>query len=305
MNEISSKILIIDDSPKNIQVVANFLQNEGYDLSFASDGKEAMQILIKEKFDLILLDVIMPEIDGFEVSRKISSDPDYKDIPILFLTVKTDPDSIIKGFESGGVDYITKPFNPYELLARIKTHLRLRSAQQQLKSNNDKLIEEMALRHKTERQLKNLNAELEYKVSERTKHIYKLAGIIDQLYEDVIITNKNGVIEYVNKSFEKSSGFKADEVIGDMPRFMEKGKFSEKFYYELWDTIKNGKTWRGTFSNVMKDGTPFEEEVTVVPIINHGVAPDGYFSLKRDVSEQKRLEKQIQNVQKMEAIATL
>lgn len=283
MTEKNQKILVIDDSPKNIQVVANFLQNEGYDLSFASEGNEGMQIMQKEHFDLILLDVIMPEIDGFEVCKKITSDPLYKDIPILFLTVKTDPDSIIRGFESGGVDYITKPFNPYELLARIRTHLRLRSAQIKLKSNNEKLIEEMRLRHKTERQLKNLNTELEYKVSERTKHIYKLAGIIDQLYEDVIITNKKGIIEYVNKSFERSTGFSSDEVIGDIPRFLEKGKYSEKFYDELWSTIKNGKTWRGIFDNVKKDGTEYKEEVTVVPIMNHGEEPEGYFSLKRKI----------------------
>ncbi len=287
MTTATHKILIIDDSPKNIQVVANFLQNEGYDLSFASDGVEALQILAKEKFDLILLDVIMPEIDGFEVCRKLSTDPEYKDIPILFLTVKTDPESIVKGFESGGVDYITKPFNPYELLARIKTHLRLRSIQNQLKNNNDKLIEEMALRHKTERQLKNLNAELEYKVSERTKHIYKLANIIDQLYEDIIITNRHGVIEYVNKSFERNSGFSASEVIGDIPRFMEKGKYSEGFYDDLWKTIKSGHTWRSTFKNVRKDGTPYQEEITVVPIMNQSIEPEGYFSIKRNISDQK------------------
>ncbi|MBN2857870.1 MAG: response regulator [Candidatus Delongbacteria bacterium] len=286
------RILMVDDSPKNIQVVANFLQNEGYDLSFATDGKEALQILSKVDFDLILLDVVMPEIDGFEVCRKITSDEKYKNIPVLFLTVKTDPESIIKGFESGGVDYITKPFNPYELLARIKTHLRLKSIQAKYRENNDKLIAEISLRQKVEKQIKNLNAELEYKVKDRTKHIYKLAGIIDQLYEDVIITDRNGRIEYVNKSFEHNSGYEADEVIGDIPRFMDKGKYSEGFYEELWTTVRSGKTWRGTFRNTRKDGTPFTEEVTVVPIFNHGTEPEGYFSLKRDAAQIKQTKKE-------------
>lgn len=305
MIEQKYKLLIIDDSPKNIQVVANFLQNEGYDLSFATDGKEAMQILSKESFDLILLDVVMPLIDGFQVCREISSNSNYRDIPILFLTVKTDPDSIIKGFESGGVDYITKPFNPYELLARIRTHLRLKTIQKQFKDNNVKLLEEVSLRQKAEKQLKNMNAELEYKIKERTKQIYRLAGIIDQLYESVIITTKDGIIEYVNKAFEEDSGFKSEEVIGDIPRFLEKGKFSENFYEDIWSTIRSGKTWRGSFSNTKKDGTPFDEEITVVPIINHGSEPDGYFSLKRDVSSQKKLENQLINAQKMEAVGTL
>ncbi|HQO09787.1 MAG TPA: response regulator [Clostridiales bacterium] len=305
MNDKADKLLIIDDSPKNIQVVANFLQNEGYDLSFATDGREAMQILSKETFDLILLDVVMPLIDGFQICREISSNSNYKDIPILFLTVKTDPESIIKGFESGGVDYITKPFNPNELLARIRTHLRLKKIQKQFKDNNAKLIEEISLRQKAEKQLKNMNVELEYKVKERTKQIYRLAAIIDQLYESVIITNRDGVIEYVNKAFEADSGFTSEEVIGDMPRFLEKGKFSESFYDEIWRTIKSGRTWRGSFSNLKKDGTPFEEEITVVPIVNNGSDPDGYFSLKRDVSNQKKLERQLINAQKMEAIGTL
>ena len=302
---MQEKILIVDDSPKNIQVVANFLQNEGYDLSFATDGKEALHILGKDSFDLILLDVVMPEVDGFEICRKINSNSSLRDIPILFLTVKTDPDSIIKGFESGGLDYITKPFNPYELLARIKTHLRLRSIQNQFRENNKKLIEEISLREKVQKQMKNLNAELEYKVKDRTKHIYKLAGIIDQLYEDVIITDKNGRIEYVNKSFEKNSGFEADEVIGDIPRFMEKGKYSEGFYDELWSNIRSGKTWQVTFTNHKKDKMPYEEQVTVIPIMNHGNEPEGFFSLKRDVSVEKNLEKQLFNAQKMEAIGTL
>ena len=125
-------VLIIDDTPKNIQVVGNFLQNEGYVLSFATTGEEAMNILSKEIPDIILLDVIMPEINGFDLCEKIKSIDEYKKIPILFLTIKTDSESIIKGFDSGGVDYITKPFNPHELLARIKTHLKLTDVQKEL-----------------------------------------------------------------------------------------------------------------------------------------------------------------------------
>ncbi|MFO7810286.1 MAG: response regulator [Candidatus Delongbacteria bacterium] len=181
MKDKKKSILVVDDSVINIQVIANFLQAEGYDLKFATDDKEAMQILKNHDPDLILLDIVMPGIDGFEICKKLSSDPAYRDIPILFLTVKTDPESIVKGFESGAVDYITKPFQPYELLARIRTHLRLRSVQFQLKENNIRLMEEISFREKIQRQLKNLNAELEYKIRDRTKHIYKLAGMIDNI----------------------------------------------------------------------------------------------------------------------------
>ena len=132
MNNKKYNVLIIDDTPKNIQVVGNFLQNEGYELSFATSGEEALNILSNEIPNIILLDVIMPEINGFDLCEKIKSIREYKKIPILFLTIKTDSESIIKGFESGGVDYITKPFNPHELLARIKTHLKLTDVQKEL-----------------------------------------------------------------------------------------------------------------------------------------------------------------------------
>jgi len=124
-----SKILIVDDIPKNIQLVANILKEEGYNLSFAKNGKTAIQRCSAVEFDLILLDVMMPDMDGFEVCGILKEDAKNKDIPIIFLTGKTDTLSIIKGFEIGGVDYVTKPFNSTELKVRVKTHIKLRQEQ--------------------------------------------------------------------------------------------------------------------------------------------------------------------------------
>ncbi|NJN25825.1 MAG: hybrid sensor histidine kinase/response regulator [Cyclobacteriaceae bacterium] len=130
------KVLIVDDVTKNIQLVANFLKQAGYDINFAISGKTALNHINKEKFDLILLDIMMPEMDGFEVCQKLKSDEETKDIPIVFLTAKTDIDSITKAFQVGGIDYITKPFNRAELLARVKTHLELQEQKRNLKELN-------------------------------------------------------------------------------------------------------------------------------------------------------------------------
>jgi two-component system, sensor histidine kinase and response regulator len=130
------KILIVDDVPKNIQLVANFLTKAGYQINFAVDGQHAIEHSLKEKFDLILLDIMMPGMDGFEVCSKLKANPETAEIPIIFLTAKTDDASIAKGFDAGGVDYITKPFNPTELLARVKTHLRLRQRELELTNLN-------------------------------------------------------------------------------------------------------------------------------------------------------------------------
>ncbi len=135
-NKNKSKILIVDDVTKNIQLVANILQEAGYEIFFALNGQMALELVKNQTLDLILLDIMMPEMDGFEVCRRIKMLPNIKDIPIIFLTAKTDIEDIKKGFEVGGVDYITKPFNREELLARVKTHLSLMRQQKELKDLN-------------------------------------------------------------------------------------------------------------------------------------------------------------------------
>ena len=119
-------ILIVDDVPKNIQVIANLLGDEEYDISYATNGKQALSLVEETKFDLVLLDVMMPEMDGYEVCKEIKKRQFSNEIPIIFITAKTDEDSLLEAFESGGQDYVTKPFKAPELMARIKTHLRLK-----------------------------------------------------------------------------------------------------------------------------------------------------------------------------------
>jgi len=129
-------ILIVDDIAENIQVVLNILKEEDYTLSYALNGKEALQLAQNNQFDMLLLDIMMPEMDGYKVCKKIKSLDNYKDIPIVFLTAKSDIESISKAFEVGGVDYINKPFHPLELLARVKTHLQLHRSKQILQEHN-------------------------------------------------------------------------------------------------------------------------------------------------------------------------
>lgn len=130
------KILIVDDVPKNIQVVATQLQKAGYSISFAQSGQGAIELCHNENFDLILLDIMMPEMDGFEVCRHLKAEKQFEDLPIIFLTAKSDTDSISKAFEVGGVDYLTKPFKSEELLARVYTHVTLKKQKEELKELN-------------------------------------------------------------------------------------------------------------------------------------------------------------------------
>jgi two-component system, sensor histidine kinase and response regulator len=125
-------ILLVDDVPKNIQLLGSILKEENYELEFATSGKEALEWLDTKPFDLVLLDIMMPEMDGYEVCRRIKENPATKEVSVIFLTAKADFQSIIQGFEIGAVDYITKPYNRKELLMRVKTHLTLQLQRRQL-----------------------------------------------------------------------------------------------------------------------------------------------------------------------------
>jgi len=134
---IKSRILVVDDNVKNLQYATKVLIEAGYDVSIAQNGINAINYLQKSNHpDLILLDVMMPEMSGYEVCEKLKDSPATKDIPIIFLTAKNETDDIVKGFELGGVDYISKPFQPKEILVRIKTHIDLIRAKRELVEKN-------------------------------------------------------------------------------------------------------------------------------------------------------------------------
>jgi len=117
-------ILLVDDTEQNIDILLGLLQD--YDLLVALDGRSAIEIVQDEKVDLILLDIMMPDLDGFETCARIKQMEKGKDIPIVFITAKTDEESIEAAYDAGGFDYVTKPFKPKELLARVKTQLKLK-----------------------------------------------------------------------------------------------------------------------------------------------------------------------------------
>jgi len=123
-------ILIIDDTVENLDILGSLL--EKYDIIDAISGKDALEILEEEKIDLILLDIMMPEMDGYEVCTKIRENTHTKNIPIIFITAKTDEDSIEKAYDVGGIDYVSKPFKPKELLAKVNRELTLQELQKEL-----------------------------------------------------------------------------------------------------------------------------------------------------------------------------
>jgi two-component system sensor histidine kinase/response regulator len=157
-NVTPDAILIVDDNPHNLQVLGKMLQENRYKIEFATNGVAALDWLDTRQFGLILLDVNMPGMNGFEVCTKIRSRPALNNVPVIFLSADTDRESILKGFELGSQDYITKPFDSRELLLRVRTHLSL-------KDNIEKLAK--------------LNESLEDKVKERTEQLNEANELLE------------------------------------------------------------------------------------------------------------------------------
>jgi sigma-B regulation protein RsbU (phosphoserine phosphatase) len=142
-------ILIVDDVPRNLQLLAAILKEENkYEVAAVTSGAAALKIVDNVLPDLILLDVMMPEMDGFEVCQRLKASPSTRDIPVVFLTAKAGLKDIVKGFQLGGVDYITKPFNGTELLARVQTHIELKQSKEKLNDSLQKL--QLANQHLTD-----------------------------------------------------------------------------------------------------------------------------------------------------------
>jgi len=119
-------ILIVDDDTNNLKVLGNMVKAEDYKAEFALNGKEAIAWLKRQIFDLILLDVMMPIMDGYELMEIVQNSKSWKNIPVIFLTAQDDIESTIKAFEMGAIDYVTKPFNKAELMARVNTQVNLK-----------------------------------------------------------------------------------------------------------------------------------------------------------------------------------
>ena len=166
--ETNIKILVTDDEPENLRIVGQTLKRDGLQFIFATNGKDAIEAAINEQPSLILLDIMMPAMDGIETCRRLKSQQKTSDIPVIFLSAKSQNQDILEGFGAGGVDYITKPFFREELLSRIHTHLKLYNANQQLNA----LIE----------QKRELLAMLAHDVKNPSGAITKLA---EALIEDI------------------------------------------------------------------------------------------------------------------------
>jgi two-component system sensor histidine kinase/response regulator len=221
-------ILIVDDNPQNLQVLGSLLREKNYDIEFATNGKAALEWLGLQQFDLVLLDINMPEMDGFEVCQTIRSDERYNRMPVIFLSADSDRESILRGFEMGAADYVTKPFDSRELIVRVKTHLSLRESLDKLEKVNKYLEEKVAERTK---ELKSANEKLEIMNQKLTElddakseflslisheirtPLNGICGPVELLKDPLKTTGLNDLLEVLDFSVKRLENFSTNAIL--------------------------------------------------------------------------------------------
>jgi formate hydrogenlyase transcriptional activator len=184
-------ILVVDDVPENLQVLVGILTEQGYTVRPAPDGEFALNFAQSNPPDLILLDVMLPQMTGYEVCQRLKADDRTRDIPVIFISALDDLDKQVKGFEVGGVDYIAKPIQAREVLVRVETHLALRNLQKELHAKNLRLHAENTRRQEAERTLQQANTTLEERVRERTTEL----EVVNQQLRDEIAERQRIEVE--------------------------------------------------------------------------------------------------------------
>lgn len=199
-------ILIVDDSPQILLLITNILIEEGFTTFQADSGLMAYSIIENSIPDLILLDIMMPEIDGFEVCQKIKSNPKFADIPIIFLSAITNIKDRLKGFELGAVDYITKPFDDEELIAKVKTHVELFILKKTLKKKNEEL-EAVNKQYLTQyEEYKELYIKLNHTNIQLKKSELSFQTLAQNSPVGIFRTNAEGKTIYVNPKYCELTG---------------------------------------------------------------------------------------------------
>ncbi len=202
-------ILVVDDTPENLRLLGQILSNAGYKVRLVPGGKEALAAISSTPPDLILLDIMMPEVSGFQVAEALKVDPKSSPIPIIFISALDDLESKLQAFKLGGVDYVTKPFQEHEVLARIKTHLALCRLQHELQTANTALAQQVEELHARNQELDAFAHTVAHDLKNPLGGIYLSTSIVVDNYADMpteeqleMLRTNLRVTELMNRSIE-------------------------------------------------------------------------------------------------------
>ncbi|MCC6694087.1 MAG: response regulator [Candidatus Hydrogenedentes bacterium] len=384
-------VLIVDDNPENLKVLGDFLAAQGFNVRIARDGSKAVASAKASPPDLILLDIHMPVMDGYEACQILKATPSLQDIPVIFLSALGETFNVVKGFECGGVDYITKPFELEEVRIRVNTHLQIRRLLVESRAGFRSSFEQsvvgmfhldldgriIAANRRLygmlgygphELHMKAIDAlgaaasdscltdavkriaagermeapvEAEYRkkdgqgvlcrttlslvtvgsprdryvagivedisaIKHAERSLARQAAALEQAAESIVITDADGIVQYVNPAYEAASGMAQEDCLGRrFPVFDSAHEDGDGQPGEIWRTITSGEPWKGRIAGVRKEGKGYVEEYSITPVRVAGAGIVNYVSVARDITGQLQLEEQLRQAQKMEAIGTL
>lgn len=269
-------ILIVDDTPQNLLVLTNMLEQSGYHVRPAINGELALQAVQRSRPDVILLDIMMPEMDGYEVCRRLKAEPTTVDIPVIFISAFNELEEKLKAFQMGGVDYITKPFQAAEVLLRVNTHLNMNAMQQQLREQNILLQNELAERKRTEALL------------------YQLQKAVETTEVGITITDPQGNIVYINPADAAMHGYTVQELIGQRSHIFAPPAFREEDRNTQYDPDLFSN-WKRERLNVRKDGSEFPVTLISNPIFDKQDELIGNVIVCEEITERKKTEKTLRD----------
>ncbi|HEY9653262.1 MAG TPA: response regulator [Coleofasciculaceae cyanobacterium] len=280
-------ILIVDDTPTNLEILLDFLEDSNFKVAVAEDGESAIEMAHYSPPDLILLDILMPDMDGFETCRRLKSDTATQDIPVIFMTALTEKVDKVKGLNLGAVDYITKPLEHEEVLARINIHLRLRNLTKKLTEQNRYLEQEIFERKQAEQK------------------ILEQAALLNVTTDAILVRDLKHHIQYWNKGAERIYGWKAQEAIG---------KNANELLYrrETLDQLEDSRKslletghWQSELYQITKENKSIIVASRWTLVRDENGQPKSILTVNTDITEQKQLEAQFLRVQRMESLGTL
>ncbi len=254
MNSTRLKILIIDDTPSNIQLLGEVLEQK-YIIQIATSGERGLQLAHQDPPDLILLDIMMPGMDGNEVCKQLKSDDILKNIPIIFITALSDTETELQSLALGAADFIQKPFKIE--IARLRI---------------DNLLEREALRK-------------ELVIKEQQQRL--AASVFNYSHDGIAITNSDNQIIDINRSFTRITGYQISDVIGKDPKILQSGQQSDKFYQGMWDYLLKHNNWSGEFWNKHKKGHLFAVQSSIAIIRNAAGDIDHFVAIFSDITLRK------------------
>lgn len=307
-----AKILIVDDQLINLKMLMVMLKDQGYDMITANDGKSALNAVSENAPDLILLDVMMPGMDGYEVAKILKSNSETANIPIIFISALTDMEDKLKAFESGAVDFMNKPFNVRELLVRVKTQVALNEQRQEIDRLLAKERETVAeLEGQIERRkvmeaelrdlwsaleqanlrLSNQNQSLADLVEARTEQLNRLnqrmSAILASVADSIVLLDSEGKIQMTNRGFEAQFGYEPDELFMQDVAVLVADDHAQRLKSLLPLSLVSQQTTQMTM--VIKNGGTFEADVSVSRVAMN--SDEAQFVLTcHDISYLKQLE---------------